>query len=154
MKQRNSNPCGGRMLMLMLTTVSTGLLVGCFPSGGFLIKPVSANRDLDETVLTSDSRWAQAKIALIDVDGVLMNMNKPELLGEGEHPVSLLLEQFDKARRDPKVKAVLLRINSPGGSVPCGQRPKEPPAMSPFLLPAAVKVILFPAWTETPRAVP
>jgi len=103
--------------MLMLTLTTTGLLVGCMPSGGFLIRPVSANRDLDETVLSADSRWASAKIALIDVDGILMNMNKPGLLGDGEHPVSLLLEQLDKARRDPKVKAVLLRINSPGGSV-------------------------------------
>ncbi|MCH7700659.1 MAG: signal peptide peptidase SppA [Planctomycetes bacterium] len=115
MKQRNSNPC--RRRMLMLAVAATGLLVGCFPSGGFLIKPVSANRDLDETVLTADSRWAAAKIALIDVDGILMNRNKPELLGDGEHPVSLLLEQLDKARRDPRVKGVLLRINSPGGSV-------------------------------------
>jgi protease-4 len=57
------------------------------------------------------------RIALIDVSGLLLNAHEPRLLGEGEHAVSLLLEQLDCARKDPRVKAVILRINSPGGTV-------------------------------------
>jgi len=48
---------------------------------------------------------------------VLLNAPQPKLLGQGEHAVSLLLEQLDKARRDSAVKAVIVRINSPGGTV-------------------------------------
>jgi len=103
--------------MLAVVMLAAGAPVGCAPPGGLLIRPVGIDRTLEETVLLADSRWAAAKIAVIDVDGILMNRPKPELLGEGEHPVSLLLEQLDRARRDRRVEAVLLRINSPGGSV-------------------------------------
>jgi protease-4 len=82
-----------------------------------LITPVSAQRDLQERVLMRDSWLAFDKIALIDVTGVLSNAPKRQLFGTGEHPVSLLLEQLNKARNDRAVKAVVLRINSPGGGV-------------------------------------
>lgn len=67
-------------------------------------------------MLSSAGVWAP-KIALIDVDGVLSNASASGILGDGEHPVSLLLEKLDRARKDPDVKAVILRINSPGGTV-------------------------------------
>lgn len=57
------------------------------------------------------------KIALIDVDGVLLNRN---LIGSGslgENPVALFREKLEAAAGDPGVCAVLLRINSPGGGV-------------------------------------
>ncbi len=92
------------------------VLSGC-SAPSLLITPVSGKRDLVETVLQRDSIWARDKIALIDVTGVIMNAPTPQLLGEGEHAVSYLLEQLAMARRDPKVRAVILRINSPGGSV-------------------------------------
>ena len=92
------------------------LIVGCAPSS-LLITPVAGGRALVETELSRDSFFARDKIALLDVTGVLINAPKPQLLGEGEHPVGLLLEQLDKARRDRLVKAVILRINSPGGAV-------------------------------------
>lgn len=96
--------------------VSTGLLAGC--SGrGILLTPVTTSRELEESVLLRESRWTSDKIALIDISGVIMNSKKFSLLSEGEQPVSLLLEQLDKAARDSRVKAVILRINSPGGSV-------------------------------------
>ena len=92
------------------------LTAGCIgPS--FLITPVSGKRTLVETEIARDSFWASDKIAIIDVSGVILNSHGSTLLGSGEHPVSMLLEQLDKARRDKHVKAVVLRINSPGGSV-------------------------------------
>jgi len=101
-----------RATVLMLTFVSTSCSA---PS--LLITPVSPNRELVETRLSSDSWLARDKVALVDVSGVLMNAHQPKLLSQGEHPVSMLLEQLDKARCDPAVKAVILRINSPGGTV-------------------------------------
>jgi len=89
---------------------------GCTPPS-FLITPVSGKRNLVETELSRDSIFAVSKIAMIDLSGAIQNEPPVKLFGEGENPVSTLLEQLDLARRDSLVKAVVLRINSPGGTV-------------------------------------
>jgi len=89
---------------------------GC-SAPSLLITPVSSNRELVESELSRESIFARDKIAVIDVSGIIMNANKPGLFASGEHPVSMLLEELDRARLDPRVKGVLLRINSPGGTV-------------------------------------
>ena len=96
--------------------VSASFITGC-TQPSLLLTPVNVRRTLVETELSRDSRWAKDKIVLIDVTGSISNAPKLQLLGQGEHPVSLLLEQLDKARRDRRVKGVILRINSPGGTV-------------------------------------
>lgn len=57
------------------------------------------------------------RIALIDIDGLLVNRNLTGAASMGENPVALLQEKLEKAERDPCVMAVVLRINSPGGGV-------------------------------------
>lgn len=103
------------MATVVIALTATAM-TGCI-EGGILITPVSTQRKLVEEELFRESLFASDKIALVDVSGMLINDNEPKLIGKGEHPVSLLLEQLDKARRDRAVKAVLLRINSPGGTV-------------------------------------
>lgn len=100
---------------ILIATIAV-VAAGC-GAPSLLITPVSSSRALEETVLIRDSLFSRDKIALIDVSGIIMNDHSPKLIGEGEHPVSRLLEQLAAARRDPRVKAVLLRINSPGGTV-------------------------------------
>ncbi len=97
-------------------TVCLGMLAGCAPTG-FLVTPVRVKRELTESTVYRDSRLARDKIALIEVSGVLSNARRSGLFGDGENPVSLFVEQLDRARRDKAVKAVILRINSPGGTV-------------------------------------
>lgn len=89
---------------------------GCGPTA-YKITPVPADQTLEESVVLTEKGLFPAKIALIDVEGILMDAHKPHFFGEGEHPVSLLTEKLDKAAGDSMVKAVILRINSPGGSV-------------------------------------
>jgi protease-4 len=48
---------------------------------------------------------------------MLLNARRSGLLTEGDNPVSLFAEQLNKAAEDNDVKAVILRINSPGGTV-------------------------------------
>lgn len=57
------------------------------------------------------------RIALIDIDGLLVNRNLTGMSSMGENPVALLREKLQKAERDPCVAAVVLRVNSPGGGV-------------------------------------
>jgi len=93
------------------------MLCGC-GSMSFLITPVPVSRALDEWVIIRESPWATRKIAVIDLDGVLKNARSRTLAGVvGENPVSLLKEKLDRAARDSRVRAVVVRINSPGGSV-------------------------------------
>ncbi|MFQ5412937.1 MAG: signal peptide peptidase SppA [Phycisphaerae bacterium] len=104
-----------------MTAVAVSVTVGALSAGcsapSLLITPVTSSRRLVETELSRDSLLSLSKIAVIDVTGLILNAPKPQLLGKGEHPVSVLLEQLDKARKDPWVKGLVLRINSPGGSV-------------------------------------
>ncbi len=93
------------------------VLAGCSPSGGFKITPVPADQSLRERIVHRARGWVSDRIAIIDVSGVLMNARDQGLLSEGEHAVSLLVEKLDAAASDKRVKAVILRINSPGGTV-------------------------------------
>jgi len=57
------------------------------------------------------------KVAQIDVRGLIIDSTRSGLFGEGTNPVDDLVARLDKAAADPEVRAVLLRINSPGGGV-------------------------------------
>jgi protease-4 len=115
---RVMNSASRRGLVGHLAIVVSATLIssGCAPSA-YKIEPVPVDQTLEETVLINEGGFAPPKIAQIDLTGVLLNGNTPQLLGEGENPVSLLVENLNKASEDNAVKAVLLRINSPGGTV-------------------------------------
>lgn len=93
------------------------LLAGCGAPGGIKITPVPADQTLQERIVDRDKAWTSNRIAILDISGVLMNNPKPGLLSEGEHPVSLFVEKLAAAERDDRVKAVIVRVNSPGGTV-------------------------------------
>ncbi len=57
------------------------------------------------------------QVAVIDVDGLLLNTPFVGPLSVGENPVALFREKLDAAAADKRVKAVVLRINSHGGGV-------------------------------------
>jgi protease IV len=57
------------------------------------------------------------KVALIEVDGLLLNVDTAGAYSMGENPVAAFQEKLTAAAGDPAVKAVVLRINSPGGGV-------------------------------------
>src|SRR5262245_39438442 len=57
------------------------------------------------------------RIAVVDVDGVLLNREYTGFYSLGENPVALFRERLETVAADPHVKAVVVRINSPGGSV-------------------------------------
>lgn len=93
-------------------------MLGCQPSGGILLTPVSSNQRLRETELARDSgAFVTDKIVVIDVEGMLLNAACGPMFGPRENPVSLFAEKLDKASGDRNVRALLVRINSPGGTV-------------------------------------
>ena len=92
-------------------------LSGC---GGMrlIIDVVPAVDGLTETVVLEDpGAESSDKIALIQITGMIADADRPGLLTKGENPVSRLVESLHKAAKDSKIKAIILRINSPGGTV-------------------------------------
>jgi protease-4 len=99
-----------------LALLATLPLSGCF--NGILLRPVQVDGPIEETVVKdAPSLLCRDKIAIIDVEGMIMNVRTSGLLGSGENPVALFRERLDAAAADKRVKAVVLRINSPGGAV-------------------------------------
>ena len=98
------------LLLLALT------LTGCF--NGLLLVPTHVGGPVEETVIEdAEHRFCLNKVAIIDVDGIILNAKIGGLLGGGDNPVSVFRERLDAAADDKHVKAVVLRINSPGGAV-------------------------------------
>lgn len=58
-----------------------------------------------------------SRIGLIDVDGLLLNQNMTGLYSVGENPVASFREKLEAVALDPRVTAIVVRINSPGGGV-------------------------------------
>ncbi|HIJ51961.1 MAG TPA: signal peptide peptidase SppA [Planctomycetes bacterium] len=97
--------------------LSLVVLAGCGPTA-FRIESVPTRQQLEETQIQRDKGlFVPDKIAVIDVDGLLINRRKRGFMREGDNPVSLFVEKLDKAAEDRRVKAVVLRLNSPGGTV-------------------------------------
>jgi protease-4 len=57
------------------------------------------------------------RVAVVDVDGLLLNTPFVGPMSVGENPVALFREKLDAIEADPCIEAVVLRVNSPGGGV-------------------------------------
>ena len=57
------------------------------------------------------------KVAIVPVEGMLINARVGGMFQAQENAVSLFTQQMRAAARDKSVKAVVLRVNSPGGTV-------------------------------------
>lgn len=71
---------------------------------------------LDETTVMG-VEGASQKIALMEVRGVIVDSAQRGFLTPASNPVDELTSRLERAERDAGVKAIVVRINSPGGSV-------------------------------------
>src|SRR5579862_10231 len=92
------------------------LLAGC-GTPSFLVTPVSSETTLKEEEVQPGKGWNHDKIAIIEVEGLLADVKSGSFLGPTENKLSLFVQQLDRAEKDDDVKAVVLRVNSPGGTV-------------------------------------
>ncbi len=83
----------------------------------FLVTPVQNTSSLEETTVVDGSGLFPDKIVVIGVEGTLANAAAGGLLTPTENPVSKFVQELQKAADDDRVKAVVLRVNSPGGTV-------------------------------------
>jgi protease-4 len=57
------------------------------------------------------------KILMIDVEGLITSTVDTRLFSREKNAVSRVYERLERAARDPRVKAVILRLDTPGGEV-------------------------------------
>ena len=91
--------------LLLLT-----LLSGCI----FNMNLIPTVKPLEEKVLSGSG---EAKILMVDLSGFISDQKEEGSLITRPSMVSRIKEELEKAAGDPKVRAVVIRINSPGGTV-------------------------------------
>jgi protease-4 len=102
-------------LILLFLLFLSGLLILSLLSSGMTPKGTrvrTAGPRLEEAVLEDND--AEIKIAVLDVDGIISSRALDQ---SGFTMVDLLKSQLERAKEDTKVKAVILRVDSPGGEV-------------------------------------
>jgi protease-4 len=104
------------MIRAVLAATLLTLLVGC-GTPSFLITPVQNAYTLEEQTVVPGHGFHSGKIALIGVEGMLLNMKTGGMLQPTENDLSRFTQELDLAAKDDDVKAVVLRVNSPGGTV-------------------------------------
>jgi protease-4 len=107
-----------RHFQISFVLIATALFLGGCGTGAFQIQMIPANQELKETQIDRDKGlFVSDKIVVIDIDGIMLNKQQSGWMRQGDNPVSTFLEKLDKAAADDTVKAIVLRLNTPGGSV-------------------------------------
>jgi protease-4 len=104
-----------RAFLLLLLLPGVLFLSGCIviPIADLLKPPV-----LREQVLVEGAGFfRKEKVAIIELDGLITARERGGLVLPVENAVGEVRARLDRARNDPQVKAVVLRISSPGGEV-------------------------------------
>jgi protease-4 len=82
----------------------------------FVVDLVPADDRLgEETVLADDG--ATGNVALVEIEGTISTAGPTLPFAAGRSTVEVLDEALEKAAEDPRVKAVILRVDSRGGTV-------------------------------------
>ena len=68
-------------------------------------------------VVVNGNRQGGGRIAVVDIDGLIVNRTFSGLNSMGENPVALFREKIRRIECDGSISAVVLRINTPGGGV-------------------------------------
>ena len=117
------------LLIILLVTLPVGcrhrplLLRGAMTMDGDMDMTGAMSMKTDNTasrlsvVTVSGDPRANSKIAVIDVDGLLIDKNITGIGSMGENPVALFREKIEAIAANPCIDAVVLRVNSPGGGV-------------------------------------
>lgn len=103
---------------IVLLAACALLAAGCLPSR-IVIDLQPTDGKLQQTTVLADQGAAGAspKVAIIDVEGLIADAPEPRLIGAALSPVDALAARLRVAEKDPDIRAVIIRINSPGGTV-------------------------------------
>ncbi|MHC4976063.1 MAG: signal peptide peptidase SppA [Planctomycetota bacterium] len=107
-----------RRLAITLSAIALLSLGACMPSRLVIDLDPELGSLHEQTLVTADSvSSATPKIALIRVDGFIANTPMPAPFGMAPNPTDELVRRLDRASRDDTVRAIVLVVNSPGGTI-------------------------------------
>ena len=103
----------GRRIMRFILAAALPFICGCTC---FSIPLMERGRELDETVVSGKGR---DKILLLDISGTISSKEKRGAISfrSEDSLVSRVREELIRAAKDDHIKGLLVRINSPGGTV-------------------------------------
>ncbi|MBL9183435.1 MAG: signal peptide peptidase SppA [Verrucomicrobiaceae bacterium] len=93
------------------------VLSGGVEAGAALSMPAKPLPKFRENLLEAAKDKATGKIVQIDLDGIISSFSSEGLFSEAMPSIESLKRQLAQAAADAEVKAIVLRINSPGGEV-------------------------------------
>lgn len=88
------------------------------------LAPAEADGPVVPTIVAGNNHCG-TRIAVVDVDGLLVNSNLAGPYVSGENPIAAFHEKLSAIRKDSRVAAVVIRINSPGGGVAASQMMRQ-----------------------------
>jgi len=98
---------------LALTAVALAATIpGCVVIGAGWMRGVEENE-----VIEPEHWYTASKVLILDVEGIIDNINDEGFFGLHESTVFRVKEELERAKKDDAIEAVVLRINSPGGTV-------------------------------------
>ena len=105
--------------MKWLLLLSIALLAGCTPVGvSIRVGPTSEPLVASPVLELGEGRGTpRDRVAMIVVRGLITDTPTTGLLGETSAPIDDMVRQLKMVADDDQVKAVVLRIDSPGGTV-------------------------------------
>ena len=97
---------------LLLVSVLASTLAACSPQ---IRLDLLGEDKLQEVVLMPSA--AREKILMVDIDGTISSALETGFLTREKSVVARVFERLERAAADPWVKAVILRLDTPGGEV-------------------------------------
>jgi protease-4 len=111
--------------LLIVLSIVIGIVLSCaiLPLGGFAILVASVGSADTETTLLPPKTWqervvsgrGQDRVAIIEASGIIGAPDGGTFGGTPMHRE--VISQVEQATTDPQIRAVVLRIDSPGGGV-------------------------------------
>ncbi|MGZ5496469.1 MAG: signal peptide peptidase SppA [Candidatus Aminicenantales bacterium] len=98
--------------VVLVVLVLAAALTACSPQ---IRLDLLGENKLQEVVLAPSA--AREKVLVIDIDGTISSALETGFLSREKSVVAQVFERLERAAADPRVKAVILRLDTPGGEV-------------------------------------
>jgi protease IV len=103
-----------RSLQTIAILAALSLLTGCLSLS--LTAPRRSERMALETLIPAKKIWTTKKVLLVSVDGVIGDEPGDDFFSKPSTVVRVM-DELKNAEKDPSIRTILLRVNSPGGPV-------------------------------------
>lgn len=106
------------LVLALVVSVGINVLQSAALVGQSMVGIAEPKEKLHERIEVEAAKDSKDKIVQIDLDGIISSMSAGGLIGSGGTPmVSTVKDALKQAVEAKDVKAIVLRINSPGGEV-------------------------------------